>query len=95
MAASSYTTPTYLSYLVIDAYQLIEGDTYRFDLIASTSSATTTGYMEFSVNIGPRSGTFAASPSTGTELTTEFTLSASGWVDPEGTDYPILYGFKY
>ena len=93
--AASYTTPTYLSYLVIDSYKLNEGETYRFDLLASTSTSTTTGYLEFTVNQGPSGGQFSASPSSGTELTTEYTFTASGWTDPEGTDYPLLYGFKY
>ena len=31
----------------------------------------------------------------GVELTTEFSFIASGWIDPEDTDYPLLYGFTY
>ena len=54
-----------------------------------------TAYIEFTVNIGPRSGSFVASPATGTELTTDFTLAAFEWIDPEDLDYPLLYGYKY
>lgn len=47
------------------------------------------------MNQGPRSGSFLVSPEEGVELTTEFNFIASGWIDPEDSDYPLLYGFSY
>ena len=95
ISTTQFLTGTDLTYLVIEANTLSEGDTYRFEMNASLNFDIAVGVMEFTVNMGPRSGQFLASPTLGTELTTEFTFLADGWIDPEDTDYPLLYGYKY
>ena len=95
LASTDYSTPTNMSYLVIEANKLLEGNTYRFALQVETTGGISTASIEFSVNTGPRYGTFTTQPTTGNELTTIFTLTANGWEDFEDTDYPLLYGYEY
>jgi hypothetical protein len=42
------------------------------------------------VNRGPVPGALAVSPMSGVSLTTNFSITTSGWTDPEG-DLPLTY----
>lgn len=95
LSSSQFLTTSDLNYLVIAENVLSPGDKYRFELRALQNFDSATATIEFSVNMAPSSGQFLASPATGTELTTDYTLIASAWIDPEDTDYPLLYGFQH
>jgi hypothetical protein len=80
------------------------GLTYVFRLTAtstSVSGAVATSFGEIVVPttvVYPVPGTLAASPNSGVvALTTDVTLTASGWTIPGGTasDQPIQYSFAY
>jgi hypothetical protein len=38
---------------------------------------------------------FTVSPTSGVEVTTQFLMQASGWIDGDELDYPLSYSFKY
>lgn len=80
------------------------GLTYVFRLTATSTSASGAVATSFGEIVVPTTvaypvpGTLAASPNTGVvALTTEVTLTASGWTIPGGTasDLPIQYSFAY
>jgi hypothetical protein len=48
--------------------------------------------IAFSINRGPTGGGLAVSPMSGTSLTTNFSMTSSGWSDPEG-DLPLTYRY--
>jgi len=75
--------------LVIEPGSLSRGTDYRFRLTATDANGHS-GYSEVLVrtNEAPTSGSFLITPSEGTALTTMFSLSASGWSDP---DLPLRY----
>ncbi|CAM9815033.1 unnamed protein product, partial [Phaeothamnion confervicola] len=82
---------------VIDLYQLTAGTTYVFKLTAtskldSTSAGSST--VNVVVNSPPSSGSLEVSPTTGTALTTAFSMLASSWVD-DADDFPLQYKYGY
>lgn len=81
---------TAATYLVLDTLQA--GATYAFQLNVINNVAIS-AYFNVSGNLPPIHGSLAISPSTGIAVTTYFRLSAAGWEDPEGLDYPLSYQF--
>ncbi len=75
-------------YLVLDTGSLQERSKYIFTLKCGSSSSS----IEVSTNSAPLPGYFDIAPSTGTELSTTFTLSASLWCDE---DLPLRYIFGF
>jgi hypothetical protein len=79
--------------VVLPAQQLVSGASYLFTLsmlqFGNTSSAA--GFL-VKVNAAPASGTLFVSPSSGTALTTSFSLQALQWID---SDLPLRYQFGY
>ena len=78
------------AYLALDALQA--GAAYAFQLNV-VNTVPISAYFNVSVNLPPVHGSLAISPSTGVAVTTYFRLSAAGWEDPEGLDYPLSYQF--
>ena len=85
---------------VLELGALTQGSTYTFLLTAFATGTdddanVVSGYAETTVvvNAPPSSGTFTASPSSGTALVTTFTLTASSWVD-DASDLPLQYSFR-
>ena len=59
-------------------------------MISTTSSGSS--FLDLPLNHPPQDGAFSVTPSTGTSLSTQFTLQASEWVDD---DIPLRYSFLY
>jgi hypothetical protein len=79
--------------LVLPAGTLVELSTYLFTLQCTTSSGyTAEAAVRVAVNSGPRPGQFLVNPSLGSELSTEFHLSAELWEDLDGS-IEYLFGF--
>ena len=80
--------------LALTPSSLSEGSTYTFTLLVSMASGNETGQASVAVqtNSPPLPGVLTVSPSSGEELTTDFTLSASLWIDD---DIPLTYAIYY
>lgn len=83
------------SSLVIEAYILSPGQTYKFLLTATASvegvsPRTGSAAMTVRVNEPPSGGSVTVWPPTGTSLVTRYTINTTGWVD---TDEPLEYTF--
>jgi hypothetical protein len=79
--------------LGIPAGKLDSGATYRFRLtVILASGEAGSAYVDISTNSPPTPGTFACSPTTGTELTTVFSMQALAWSD---IDSPLHYSIVY
>ena len=78
--------------LVIAAHALSAGVKYAFSLSASGWFGTQTSDVSVQMNAAPVGGTLHVSPSTGFALRTNFSLTSTGWSDPEG-DLPLQYAF--
>lgn len=84
--------------LVVAGKSFVAGSTVTFRLGANFAgnSSRYAAYSEVVVkmNAAPNGGSLITSPSTGSALSTVFTVSSSGWVDdPE--DFPLTYQFVY
>ena len=86
LASSSVNT----KYLVLARNALQRGYAYRFRLDASDANGAAAAFLTLSENLPPANGTVTASPSSGTALSTAFTLTASGWEDAH---LPLSYRF--
>jgi len=78
--------------LVVAAGMLTPGATLTFTLTCTANGLSSASSVVVSVNAPPVPGTFAVKPAAGSELTTQFLMSASLWVDP---DLPLLYAFGF
>ena len=81
--------------LVIGAGSLSPGAYLAFTLSCTTADAsplTSVSSVVVAVNAPPTPGTFVVTPASGTELTTEFKMSAVQWVD---SDLPLMYTFAF
>jgi hypothetical protein len=88
LAAGSVFYPS----LNLPENSLMVRSTYSFSLGCTAGGTTTMTKVTVTTNGGPINGMFYVSPSTGTELTTEFTFSTDYWSDP---NLPIMYEFGY
>jgi len=85
-----------LSYICFTEDTFLEGGEYTFKMSASyalfgSASATIT----FDINRPPKWGSFFIAKQSGVELVDVFELKALDWKDPEETDYPLSYAYKY
>ena len=73
---------------------LSQGSKFTFTLTTTMTGggASSSASIDIETNGPPLPGLFSVTPSVGTELVTEFTLSASLWLDQ---DLPISYSFFY
>ena len=93
---SSYIlTPLDLSYICFAPYAFSQGNDYQFTLNASYGSQTAKATVDFIVNLPPNWGYFFSDKISGVEFVDVFTFSASDWKDPEETDYPLKYAYRY
>lgn len=92
-ASSTQSGVAYLNLVVLTSL-LNSRDTYVFSLILTDSNNgfLSKASIEFARNAPPTPGQFLIDPSSGIELTTLFTFSASLWDDP---DLPISYEVVY
>ena len=65
---------------------------WRFEVIYSFSSQTSTGVLNFVLNQPPQNGSCSIFPSNGT-ITTLFSISCSNWFDEDGIKDYSLYSF--
>ena len=72
-----------------------EGGDYTFTLSASYEIGTARATVDFNINKAPKWGTFFMEKVSGVEFVDVFELKALDWKDPEETDYPLKYGYKY
>ena len=82
--------------LVLDASALKSSSQYSFQLVVCSSldSVCTSASHVVGVVSPPQGGSVTVAPESGLGLVTDFTLTASGWVDPFGQD-PLAYAFSY
>ena len=71
---------------------LSTGSVLLFTLSCTQGSFTSSASVIVVINAPPYPGKFAVSPTSGFELSTTFTMSASLWTD---TDLPLTYSFGY
>jgi len=72
---------------------LIAGMDFAFVLSCGMASGLSTQtYVGISTNSAPRPGTFAVTPSNGTEFLTAFVFTARSWVDD---DLPLTFAFGF
>jgi len=93
--AVQYNGPTSgLPYLMIAEDSLTAGIEYTFKLTANVNGVITSADATFTCNNSPSPGKAIVSPTTGIENETEFTMTATEWIDIE-EDYPLTYAWKY
>ena len=81
--------------LVFKEGALAGGATYMFRLNAESADGTGYAEVEITTNAAPTQGLLETDVSTGTALTTPFTLTAAtGWED-DPDDLPLTYNFGY
>ena len=86
------TVPSTLP-LVLAADTLRMGATLAFTLTCvSDQGLMSSSSVVVTVNAPPTSGTLSLTPSSGTQLVTTFTFSATNWYDP---DLPLNYAFLF
>jgi hypothetical protein len=85
------STPLTNQILVMAPNALAVGTSYRFRLEASDGRGTGAAEVDVTVNTPPSSGSVSISPSSGMAISTEFTITASSWVDD---DIPLTYAFS-
>ncbi|CAG9320609.1 unnamed protein product [Blepharisma stoltei] len=90
-------SPNNLSYLSLTANSLAEGMSYVFSLTITSGTSSFSVDLALNVNLGAACSDTVPSvnPSSGTALTTSFSISISNCYDRDGEDYPILYTFEY
>ena len=88
-------TPLTLPYISFAEDTFSEGADYTFTLRASYVTSSVSATVTFSINKAPKWGTFFCNLSSGVELVDIFELKALDWKDPEETDYPLKYSYKY
>ena len=74
--------------LILNPNMLSVARTYTFSL----ECGTTKTYISLTTNSPPQHGIYEVSPSSGTELSTRFLMTASEWSD---TDLPMTYQFGF
>ena len=68
---------------------LTAGGIYQFQVtVTSPDGLANTARADFMINSPPQSGSVSITPATGTALSTTFTLTATGYDDPQ---QPISY----
>jgi hypothetical protein len=94
-AAAVFGTTATRASAIARRNSLTAGVSYTFRFSA-TDSDRQTAFAEVAVvvNSPPSSGYVAVSPSNGTSLTTQFTVSAPLWTD-DATDLPLMFLFGY
>ena len=73
------------------------GKTYTFQLTASsTRDAANIAFSQITLtaNLAPTSGHIVSSPTNGTALVTQFTVSSPGWT-ADAASFPLTYAFSY
>ena len=73
------------------------GKAYTFQLTASSTGVaanTTFSQITLTANSAPTSGHIVSSPTNGSALVTQFTVSSPGWAT-DITSYPLSYAFSY
>ena len=93
--SSKILTPLTFPYISFEKNTFIEGADYTFTLSASYNLGTARAHVEFNINKGPKWGTFFIDKTSGVEYVDVFEMKALDWKDPEETDYPLKYGYKY
>ncbi|CAF2184491.1 unnamed protein product [Rotaria magnacalcarata] len=64
---------------------------WRFEVVYSTSSATSSSVIDFKINAPPQGGSFSINPLNGT-TTTVFNIACSNWQDADGIQDYSFYG---
>ena len=62
--------------------------------VGSATPVSSYGEDTIYINSPPYAGSCSLSPSTGEALSTDFSISCSGWIDPQGYE-PLQYEFSY
>ena len=89
-------TPRHLCRLVALPAALRAGQTYRFEIVAtSAAGATVSDNVTVVANTPPIAGRFAVRPSAGVELTTSFAFDSTGWSDLDGDAASLTHAFSY
>jgi len=88
-------TPLDLPYISFAENTFSEGGDYTFTLSASYEIGTASAIVDFNINKAPKWGTFFMDKVSGVEFVDVFELKALDWKDPEESDYPLKYGYKY
>ncbi|CAF4333198.1 unnamed protein product, partial [Rotaria magnacalcarata] len=65
---------------------------WRFEVVYSTSSATSSSVIDFKINAPPQGGSFSINPLNGT-TTTVFNIACSNWQDADGIQDYSFYDF--
>lgn len=103
LLASFATTPLSMSLpLGVTAFQLsmrcdglVSGAVYSFKLAVSCESqSSSAATILITMNRPPSGGYMSVNPSSGTAMSTIYTLSTAGWTD-DASDLPLSYQFSY
>ncbi|CAG9326220.1 unnamed protein product [Blepharisma stoltei] len=86
-----FSSPLIYADLVIAQNSLLAGSKYTLEALINQNFVFT---WTFYVNQGPKGGSLSVTPSSGYEMTTQFSIEALNWVDPED-NIPIQYAFGY
>ena len=89
-------TPCHLCRLVARPAALRAGQTYRFEIVAtSAAGATVSDKVTVVANTPPTAGQFTVHPQAGVELTTSFAFDSTGWSDLDGDAASLTHAFSY